>query len=451
MANDVLSVEGLKYFYPDHARAALDGASMRVSEGEFALLQGDSGSGKTTLLKCIAGLIPSFYGGRFAGKIVSKDRPSLLFQDPEAQLVMNTVSRELSYPLESAGYSQKEIEDRVTSSSRKMHIEHLLKRGTMTLSSGEKQKVALASLLVTGSKLLLMDEPTSMLDPDSERSFVNSLAGLNASGNTIVVSTHDCAPYERLKARSFFMREGKICIECASELSCDGGKRSITRSAGKCALEMRDVHFAYDNNDVLKGASFDLHEGEMVAITGNNGAGKSTLLRHLNGLERPQKGSILIEGEDTKTRTVAQLSRKVGYLSQNPSDYLFADTVEEELSFSFECARVPREKRASRKAELSSNFGITHMLARYPRDLSAGERQRVALAALLACDQKVIALDEPTRGMDENGKRALEKILALLLAKGHSVIVATHDIPFARANADRVLRLENGRLADANL
>jgi len=477
--NEVLRIEGLKYYYPESEKAVLDGISLSLQEGEFALLFGNTGSGKSTLLKCISGLIPKYYGGRFAGIIYKKKPPSLLFQDPENQIVMNKVSREISYPLEDAEIKKEEIEKRLMQSVNVLSIGHLLNRETLTLSSGEKQKVALASILCSGCTLLLMDEPTSMLDPESESDFLHTLEVLKKKGYTILVSTHEPETYAKIADRYFRIENGKLYetklykpnkdeTRCKVKMKykmkskMESLKRKDGNKACKCLLELQSVYFSYgdayvetygeygekEEKEVLKGVNFKLYEGEIVAILGKNGAGKTTLLRHFNGLKKPKKGKVIVDGLEATGQTVAKLSRKVGYLSQNPSDYLFADTVEEEIEFSLKCAEVPKHDWSRRKNELSRDFSLTEILNKYPRDLSAGERERVAFAALLACEPKILALDEPTRGLDNQNKNKLMDILIKQKEKGRGIVFATHDLKFARSIADRFLKLDNGMLEE---
>jgi len=460
----LLTVEQLSYTYPGSPQPALRGLSLTVEAGEMLLLTGPSGGGKSTLARAIAGLIPRFYGGRLAGEIavnganlLTLPRRSLhrevgmVFQDPEKQLVCTRVEAELAFGLENLGVAAARINDELYEVKRHLRLDRLSGRSTHTLSSGEQQAVALGSILAMQPQLLVLDEPTSQLDPEAAETLLQHLHRLNRElGLTILLIEHRldrCLPWV-----------DRVVVLDAGQMTFDGPAATFggtevapaefapVPELGVTRLEARALVYAYAGQlPVLQDASLTVRAGEVTAILGANGTGKTTLLKLLAGLLPPAHGEILLDGRRLATWSRADVVRRVGYLSQQPNDYLFHETVEEEIGYGLRELGLPEDGHVDRLLE---ELGLARYRRAYPRELSVGERQRVALASVMVTDPAVLLLDEPTRGLDGRLKAALAARLRRWAHEDEkAVVVVTHDLAFARRCADRQLVLWDGRLS----
>ena len=499
---NVIRIGGLTYSYPGKGVPALKRIDLSVEEGEFVLLIGPSGCGKSTLLRAMNGAIPHLHGGNFSGsvEICGKntrelgpkdlaDTAGMVFQDPEAQLVMTSPENEIRFGLENLGLRDDEIERRIEESLEIANIGGFRKRFIPELSGGEKQKLALASVIAMDTKIILLDEPTSQLDPKSAEEILGILKKFNEErGVTVILVEHRLERCLQFADRVVFLREGEIILDdntgnyirrarkmskiflppitrfagaggnqtpvtvkearkivhealLKKELSYDSRSKPV-RSGGDI-IRLIKACFSYGGRkEVLSELDLTIREGERIALMGKNGAGKSTLLKLLNGILKPGKGKVVVSGMDTGRTPTSKLASSCGYLSQNPSDYLFQKTVEKEIFLGVKKAKV----NLPHIAWIIDALSLEEHLDSYPRDLSAGERERVALASVLALRPKVLALDEPTRGMDYDQKRRLHRILVKLGKSGVAAIVATHDVEFVTALSNRVIILGDGRI-----
>jgi energy-coupling factor transport system ATP-binding protein len=422
------SVVDLSFAYPA-AAPALEDVSLELEPGEVVALLGPSGSGKSTLLRALAGLVPHFHGGRFAGRVIvagldtRSERPAHLagtvatvFQDPEDQVVMTIVANEVAFGLENLGVAPGEIWPRVERALASVDALHLWGRKTVELSGGELQRVCLAAALALEPQLLLLDEPTSQLDPDAAALF---LAAVDRLGAGVVLSEHRVARALELATRVLFVDGGRVVLDAprAEAVAWLAAERPAWAGAcvpgtqsppGALALSMRGISFGYrEALPVLQGVDLDVRRGEIVALEGPNGSGKTTLARIAAGLLEPGAGTVEVHG-------------RAGYLSQDPGRYLVKETALEEVALA-----VNRdEQRAGAALE---RVGLGWAAARHPRDLSSGERERLALAAVAVAEPDVLILDEPTRGVDPERKARLGAWLQEYAASGKAVVVATHD------------------------
>ena len=484
MAEPVVSARGFGYAYPDAPEPSLRGLDLELEDGSFTVLAGLSGSGKSTLLRALCGLVPHFHGGEAEGELVvaglsvREHGPGELarvcgtvFQDPETQVVMGGVRAELSLPLEQRGEPPEAVARAVEEVALALGIGHLLERRTETLSGGELQRVAIAAALVHRPRLLLLDEPTSQLDPVAGDELIWLLRRLNEEwGTAVVVAEHrlerclpaadrvialdrgavasDAPPVEFLAwavphapalatpvARLFSMagvgplpatvKEARAALRGAGLVAAPAprpeGPRDRRRSRRRrppAALEARRLWVEVEDGPaILRGLDLRLEAGERVALMGRNGAGKSTLLRHLKGLAEPTRGAVERAGE-------------VALLLQNPGDYLIHEHAIDEAG-----------------PDALDRAGLGGREQANPRDLSGGERQRLALEVVLGAGAPAaVLLDEPTRGMDRARKDALAARVAELAAEGAAVMVATHDTEFAASFADRVVLMGKGEV-----
>jgi energy-coupling factor transporter ATP-binding protein EcfA2 len=494
------------YGYPESSEAALRGVTLELEQGELCLLAGRSGQGKSTLIRAACGLVPHFHGGTFAGSVsvagmdTREYSPArlgahvgVLQGDSETQLVMSSVRAELALAMESRGYGATAVARAVEEVALALGIDQLLERSTHDLSGGEKQRVALGAALVGRPRVVLLDEPTSQLDPVAGDELIGLLRRLNQEWDTTILLSehrlerclsaadrvialdggaivHDGSPSSFLRfavehepslqtpgaklfalagispppvgvkqARASLRREGLLPDEPgpsgASTSSCseqNAGVRSrvagvrgrLTRrgrgeAVALSALALHGVWCEIPRGPaILRGVDLAVAPGERVALMGRNGAGKSTLLRHAAGLVAPTRGKI-------------ERSGRVALLLQNPNDYFLHERVRDELS-----------PQALQRA------GLGTLAERNPRDLSGGERQRLALAIVADGGETpvVVALDEPTRGMDREAKAQLADELHRRAGQGQAVIVATHDPEFAASCAQRAILLADGRV-----
>jgi len=435
------SVSGLRFAYPGADRPALDGISLELADGEAVALLGPSGSGKSTLLRALAGLVPHFHGGRFEGRVAvagldtRSTRPAELagtvasvFQDPEEQVVMAMVENEVAFGLENVGTPAAEIRARAEAALASVDALHLAGRRTAELSGGELQRVCLASALALRPRLLLLDEPTSQLDPDAADAFLDALERL---GSAVVLSEHRIGRALRLADRVLFVEEGTVLLDapCAQARTWLERHRpdyapdvrfAVTAPAapGEPVVQVAHASFSYGRLPVLDGVDLDVRRGEVVALEGPNGSGKTTLAKLAAGLLEPASGTVTRSGRTT-------------YLSQDPGRYLIRERVDEEVAFG-----VGGDLERARRALDATGLGWA--AARHPRDLSSGERERLALAAVGVSEPDLLVLDEPTRGVDPTRKRRLVDWIHAYAAAGRAVLVATHDRSFP---ASRRVRL----------
>jgi energy-coupling factor transport system ATP-binding protein len=428
------SIDGLSFAYPG-APQALKDVSFTLEPGESVALLGPSGSGKSTLVRALAGLVPHFHGGRFAGSVVvcgrdtRRTRPAELagsvatvFQDPEDQVVMTRVENEVAFGLESVGVPPSEIWPRVERALDSVAALHLWGRKTVELSGGELQRVCLASALALEPQLLLLDEPTSQLDPDAAAAFLDAVATLGAA---VVLSEQRVARALGLADRVLFVEDGRLLLDAPLQeaVAWLETERPVWMSApepllgepaaGEERVAADAVSYAYPSSQgtsAVAGLSLRLRAGEIVALEGPNGSGKTTLAKLAAGLLEPDAGSLRCRG-------------RAAYLSQDPGRYVVKETALEEVGLA-----VGGDTRLAREA--LERAGLGWAADRHPRDLSSGERERLGVAAVAVSRPDVLVLDEPTRGVDPLRKAALIDWLVDEARRGAAVLVATHDASF---------------------
>ncbi len=495
MNEPLLRMGAFSYSYPGSAEPALSGIELELGEGELAILAGRSGCGKSTVLRAACGLVPHYHGGEAAGLLevcgldVRDHGPAelgglvgLVGQDPETQVVAATVRGELELPLELRGEPGAARARAIEEVSLALGIDHLIERPTDALSGGELQRVALAAALVLRPRLVLLDEPTSQLDPVAGDELIGLVRRLNEEwGMAVLLAEHRLERCLAAADRVVALDGGRIAfdgaprdycrwaLEADPELAPPGARlfslagiapppasvkeaRAALRRSGLApaptgeppasdrherrrrrpeavALEARDLWVELDPGsgprEVLRGLDLVVEPGERVALMGRNGAGKTTLLRAAAGLIDPARGRLEAPGG-------------IALLPQSPTDLLIRERVGEEL---------PGEAGARALAEV----GLDWATDRDPRDLSGGERERLALAVVMAGRERgrlpgLVCLDEPTRGMDGARKLELCGWLGALADGGAAVLVATHDVEFAARLADRVVLLGDGEL-----
>jgi energy-coupling factor transport system ATP-binding protein len=453
------TVRDLRFTYGGASAPALDGIDLDVRAGEVLLLEGPSGEGKSTLLRALCGLVPHFHGGRFSGSVVVDGHdtvhtsPALIcrsaamvFQDPEAQAVLGSVERDIAFGLECAGIPAGLIPDRVGEALEMAGASHLRERLIGDLSGGERQRVALAAVLAPGPRVVLLDEPTSQLDDAAAAALMATLRALAAGGAAVVMAEHRADRARPAADRVLAVRAGRR----APPDEAPPPHPSLSAPAtGPVRLALESITAGHPGRPVLRDVSLELRAGEVVAISGSNGSGKSTLLRVMAGLHAPDSGTVLLEGTDVTRRPAERRFPALALVGQDPGRHLLTERVDAELAIALRATAIPEAARPRRIADMLDALELDDVADRHPLDLSVGQRERVALGAVLVARPGVIVLDEPTRGMDPARKAALAALLRERAAEGAAVLVATHDSAFAHEAGDRALVMSDGRLLPA--
>lgn len=501
---EIARLEGVSFRYPGAGRLTLSGVDWAIPEGSFTLVAGPSGGGKSTLLRTLNGLVPHYSGGRFGGRVTvggldtrrhgPRDLAAtvgFVFQDPEAQLVTTRVEDEIAFGPEQFGMPRAEMRVRVEESLDLVGIAHLRHRDVVTLSGGERQRLAVAAALALRPRLLVLDEPTSQLDPWSAEGLVAGLVRLNHDlGLTVVLAEHRL---ERLAAeadRLLYVRadgdwlHGDPRAALTSLTIPDAALPPVTRlgralrwaplpltvrearrfaaiaprrpvaptvadaAPGDALLVARGLRFGHRvpgvTSEVLRGVDLAIGEGERVALMGRNASGKTTLLRGLAGLATPLAGSVAVRRDGSAPFGPPPGDGLIGYLPQDPGAILFTERVRDELLASH---RAAGERAGLPDIDgLLARLGLDHLADRHPRSLSGGERQRVAVGAVLAGGPRLVLMDEPTRGMDGARKGELAGLIRSFAADGIAFVIATHDIELTAGLASRVVMLGGGEV-----
>ncbi len=489
----MIKISSLGFQYPQSSQPALNGINLEIQPGTLTLVTGASGSGKSTLLRCINGLVPHFSGGVISGNIIVygldpiKEGPEkmaskvgFVFQEPEAQFVFDIVEDEIAFALENAGMPRERMQTRVNETIHQLKLEAIRFKNIHELSGGEQQKVAIASALVRRPQVLILDEPTSQFDPSAadelltyithlkdvlqltvlisehrlERllPFTDTIAHLTDNGDVLfgkpqkVLVQMDQTPPIIQIARHLNINPLPLCVENFPNVKLTDKNRSqkpyhLMRSTqGTAPLKVSNLTTHINGQCILNQINLQLKQGEILTLIGQNGAGKTTLLRSILGL-LPANGQRLLYGKIMHELAFSQIIRHIAYLPQNPNDLLFAESIMDELKVT-----IKNHNLMLNDSDLSAflaKFGLDQLKDRYPRDLSVGERQRTALAAITIHKPEIIFLDEPTRGMDYRAKDNLTSILRRWRTLKKSILLVTHDVEFAAGIADRVVILEN--------
>nr|WP_222439278.1 ATP-binding cassette domain-containing protein [Sporosarcina sp. BP05] len=503
----------MSFGFPDTTWKVLKNINLTVTEGEFIVLCGPTGCGKTTLLRLLKKeLAPVgnrtgdiFYVGKRLEECDERtliEQIGLVFQDPDNQIIMDEVMQEIVFGLENLGYSNFEMRKRVAEMVHFFGMEGLLRLKPSELSGGQKQMLNLLSVLLMKPKVLLLDEPTSQLDPIAAKDLISMLERLNKEmGITIILVEHRLEELFGVADRIIMMDSGEInytgsskevindlylqkderfipfipslsrlYMELETSLECKDIPLSVKESKGWIAkmpklvsedpvvrpaveslpnaqlVAVKDVYFQYEKKGpmILKSLSLHISKGEFFALVGGNGSGKTTALKACIGSIKPQRGTARYEGKDTSKLKGKELYEKIAYLPQNPRTYFLHDTIEKEMQ-----EAVTRHRIDSGKAiitELLHVFDIAHLRDRHPYDCSGGEVQKAALACMLIGKPDMLFIDEPTKGLDPISKERFSEVLSRLHKEGLTIMMVTHDIEFAAQNAQRCAMMFDGEI-----
>ena len=512
--DSVIQIENLSYQYPRAEDLVLREINLSVRRGEFLGLVGPTGAGKTTLCLALNGIVPQFLGGRFYGRVTvagldTVDTPiSLLaqhvasvFQDPETQLIANSVQDEVAFALENICLPPEEIRRRTAWALRAVRLLGLERKHPSELSGGEKQRLAIAAALALQPEVLVLDEPTSQLDPVGSQEVFATVRDLNVNlGITVILASHASEElagfadrialladgqlvdvdtpgrifarpdllsryatrppqvaqlYQELAQRGIRAPTMPVTFEQATttyealgsqiELQPCSFPADTTPASGPPLLSARGLQHVYpDGTTALQGVSLDVQKGEYLAIVGQNGAGKTTLVKHFLRLLQPTAGQILLDGQDVARFQVSELARRIGFVSQNPDAQIFNNTVEAEVGFALRNLGVSGPALAERVQQSLLTMGLAECRSQHPLSLPKGDRARVVIAAVLAMQPDVLIFDEPTTGQDYNGARRILDISRELHRAGKTVIVITHHLHLMPGYARRVLVMGRG-------
>jgi energy-coupling factor transport system ATP-binding protein len=491
----VATFESVSVTYPEASEPALRGLDATLDEGELALVVGPTGSGKSTMLRATCGLVPHFSGGTLHGRVrvmgrSTEDHPpraladvvGFVGQNPSATFVTDSVEEELAYGMENLGFDPAVMRRRVEEVMDLLGLADLRDRALSTLSGGQQQRVAIASVLAAGPDLLVLDEPTSSLDPASAEDVLAALSRLvHDVGLTVLLAEHrleriihlsdrmvvldgtdrprvdeprvaladsPVAPPLVQLARLSGWNPMPLSIREARRLAVDLRERldplpqpsPAAHPAGEIAATVKGLTRRFGDVTALDEVDLTLHAGQVTVLMGRNGSGKTTLLRHVAGVVDAKRGTVRVAGADPATISGRRRVEQIGFVPQDPSLLLYGQTVAEE------CQLADDEGGLAAGATLTTlrSLGAELDPERHPRDLSEGQRLTLALAVVLAHRPRLLLADEPTRGLDYDTKARLRDTLVTLAERGHAVVIATHDVEFAATVADRAVVLAEG-------
>ncbi|EPI53187.1 cobalt ABC transporter, ATP-binding protein [Gardnerella vaginalis JCP7672] len=470
--DNAVSLQKVRFSYDGGKTWILDGIDLEIAYGQRIAIIGKNGSGKSTLAKIIAGLsspdsgivtlcgIKVFEANNVDSKAYQKARESIgaLFQSPEDQIVTTVVEDDVAFGLENLCASKEFMKQNISNALRAVNMENHRFSDPSNMSGGQQQRVAIASSIATKSKLLVLDEPTSMLDSCAKEDVNKLFNKLQTSGTTIVQVTHkisECKNADRilmlengklrdvslLELDEFFTEKSPAVIE--SKSMTENAKKSNT------AIEISNLNVSYTNSQspIIRDYSLSVKSGEIVAIMGKNGCGKSTLAKAICALIKYDSGSICVNGikisEKTSKSQMREIRKNIGYVMQLPEQQLFAQTVFEDVAYGPKNFGLEGRELHSRVLNALKSLHIEHLAQKSPFELSGGQQRLAAIAGVLACNPKILVLDEPTAGLDFEYAKIVLKILSDLHNKGITIIVITHDLNEAKSLGARIVTLDS--------
>lgn len=494
---EILSIKDLTFSYPNKENFALQNVNLSINSGDFVVVCGQSGSGKTTLLRMLKKEIAPhgekqgavYYKGEDVEKLddkISAQKIGFVFQKPDQQIVTDKVWHELAFGLESLGYDSDYIRLRVGEMANYFGITSLFRKKTTELSGGQKQLMNLASVMAMSPDVIILDEPTSQLDPITANDFITTLKKINDElGLTVIIIEHRLQEVFPIADKVAVMEDGKVicydtprnvCEKLSNHPMSQGFPSAVriwqkSGSKGECPLTvkegrnfinlnfserklplrntipntediitLKDVFFRYEKggNDILSGTNLSIKKGEHFCILGGNGSGKTTTLKILAGLLKPYRGKVIIDNNKMTKKTTADFNRLgVAMLPQNPESVFLKSRVIDDYTELCKIKEIEKSAYEDKINSVAEKLGINDLLENHPYDLSGGEIQKCALGKVLISEPKILLLDEPTKGVDAYSKLSLSKILQEIKSDGVTIITVTHDVEFASIVADR--------------
>lgn len=514
---ETFRVEELTFTYPVKEKPVLKNINLTINQGEFVVICGKSGCGKSTLLRHLKTVLTPH--GTREGEIYFKSRPlgevetrtqaseiGYVLQSPDNQIVTDKVWHELAFGLESLGYDNKTIRLRVAEMASFFGIQTWFMKNVTELSGGQKQLLNLASIMAMQPLVLILDEPTSQLDPIAASDFLQTIKKINTElGITIIMTEHDLEEVFPMADKILVMDQGEIIVENSPRIvgkkimelnhEMSSAMPSSIKIASKVknslnypmnvkegrvwidklfensevafttieekeadlnkesAINMKDVWFKYEKNsqDVIKDLSLDIRVGEFYCIVGGNGTGKSTTISLISGINKPYRGKVELFGKDiNKIKNKELFTNNLGVLPQDPQSLFVKKTVELDLYEMLSRRKLSKDEKKEKVEYVAKLVEIEDLLSMHPYDLSGGESQRAALAKVLLLEPKILILDEPTKGLDASFKIKFAKIIEKLLSSNVTVIMVSHDIEFCANYAHRCALFFNGNVVTSN-
>lgn len=514
---ETFRIKELTFKYPLSEKYALDDINLSINQGEFVVICGKSGCGKSTLLKHLKTVLTPhgvrtgeiYFESKVLNEVDTRNQASKIgyvLQSPENQIVTDKVWHELAFGLESLGYDNKTIRLRVAEMASFFGIQTWFMKNVTELSGGQKQLLNLASIMAMQPSVLILDEPTSQLDPIAASDFLQTIKKINTElGVTIIMTEHDLEEVFPMADKLIVMDNGKIIengeprivgqnikklnhemfnampspirissmVENSlkSPINVKEGRQWIDKLfenddiaitsieeeninlKEEFVIKMKDIWFKYEKNslDVIKDLSLDIHKGELYCIVGGNGTGKSTTLSLISGINKPYRGKIELFGKDIKKYSNKELFKNnIAVLPQDPQSIFVKKTVELDLHEMLPKLKMSKDERNKKVSKIAKLVEIEDLMSQHPYDLSGGEQQRAALAKVLLLEPKILILDEPTKGLDASFKIKFAKIIEKLLLKGVTVIMVSHDIEFCASYAHRCALFFDGNIVTIN-
>lgn len=515
--SEVIKLNNFSFWYPDGTHA-LKEINLDVKKGEFVVVMGKNGAGKTTLCLSITGIIPNIFPGKIEGQInvmgmipsqhyvyEITEKVGIVFQDPESQIFTHSVFSEVTFAAENLGLPREEIIERVEWALEVVDLKGFEKRMPRYLSGGQKQRVAIAAALVMKPQTLVLDEPTSQLDPVGTQEVFKTLKKLNEEEQiTIFMTEHKTDEIAEIADRIILLDQGRIIKEGppeevlsdietitklelkppeVSEFFWKIGKKGVSLTeipislskgvnvlknllenrvllpkqvnfpyVGKpkqseVILEVKNVSFEYPTYPPVKAlinVSFEVRKGEFIGIIGNNGSGKTTLMKCIVGLLKPTEGEILFKGEDIRKFSAKERAKRIGLVLQNPDTQLFAMSAAEEIEFGLKNIGLSPEEIKERRDAILQTVGLDKYKNTHPFQLSFGDRKKLAVASIIAMNPEIIILDEPTTGQDYKGRYEICNLAKQLNEQGITILMVTHDMDLVAKYSERVIVMKDG-------
>lgn len=510
-----IQIQGLTYTYPNSASPVLEDLDLEIKEGKFTAIMGRTGAGKTTLAMVSNGIIPQLMEGTLTGKVISggldlskfriqtiTKNVGLVMQDPETQIFGRTVEEDVAFGPRNYLIPRDEIFDRIKLALERVRLEGYDKRLTSQLSGGEKQRLAIAGVLAMNPSIIVLDEPTSELDPLGREEIYATIQSLQKEQNmTIVAVEHssqeicekadelvvlqDCRIAWQGNPRDFFQdvalvnangikplpvgelgwelyqhglvekNQIPLNVDEAYELICrllgdirlQSPQVEAERIPGKPLIEVQDLTYSYENGKTaLENLNLSVNEGDYLALIGQNGAGKTTLAKHFNAIHKATAGKVFVCGRDTANEEPNTLALDVGYVFQNPDNQIFSTTVYKEMEYGLKMQNVPQQEIEERIRETAQMLDLTDVLQEHPFSLGKGQRQRLAVASILVLKPRVLVVDEPTTGQDWAGIQSMMELMDKLHAAGTTIVMITHDMDVVARHANRAVVLCHGKI-----
>jgi len=514
---ETFRIEKLTFTYPVKEKPVLKNINLTINQGEFVVICGKSGCGKSTLLRHLKTVLTPhgtregeiYFKSKSLGGVETRIQASeigYVLQSPDNQIVTDKVWHELAFGLESLGYDNKTIRLRVAEMASFFGIQTWFMKNVTELSGGQKQLLNLASIMAMQPSVLILDEPTSQLDPIAASDFLQTIKKINTElGITIIMTEHDLEEVFPMADKILVMDQGEIIVEDSPRIvgrkimelnhEMSSAMPSSIKIASKVknslnypmnvkegrvwidklfensevafttieeneadlnkesAVNMKDVWFKYDKNsqDVIKDLSLDIRTGEFYCIVGGNGTGKSTTISLISGINKPYRGKVELFGKDIKKINNKELfTNNIGVLPQDPQSLFVKKTVELDLYEMLSRRKLSKDEKKEKVEYVAKLVEIEDLLSMHPYDLSGGESQRAALAKVLLLEPKILILDEPTKGLDASFKIKFAKIIEKLLSSNVTVIMVSHDIEFCANYAHRCALFFNGNIVTSN-